>query len=587
MTADEAKRIEECIGKPEFVDLFHEYVSDISDPKNMEEYDAYIRQLEEQGEIPESEEIIRPEPGFCVKARSTDVGSKTFINCAGTDRVPEPSVKQDSRTDANGKISTGGSWSIPYIYTSFRMDRDKSGTPCQVFDILFNSRTLKLATTNPQFKALVVQTALESLEENAKLKLKNKETNRFEYTILKNCRYKGSVVKPHKIKKDPQAMKTSLPKANKAPSNQAVNLPPPPPKANGPTKPKISYVHRGEIEFSDCMRSSGSAILPISRRPKELVVKLELPLMVSIADMQLEIKGGVLEFDVPGIYMLREKLPYPVVEDSGDAKYNKTQKLLTVTLAVKPWSQEEIDRELREAEVRRAAEEEARARCAAEEEERHKREVQRAVRKGFLSGDAKGKKCGEDDDRGGYADSEEKTSSKTQETTNSCNSNTSGPTCPRTAPEQEECGISEKLPSVVTCTEIGAHPQEAMSLRSNELVGSPGREGEPSALDEGVISFRQNDRNVTVVVRVESVEPGSVEINYFRDALRIRFAVDAVSCNRRQFFSHQIRLAGDIEPSACRHDTSKANLVCSPHFLTPEFECLVSVHFTRYRSVCA
>lgn len=43
MTEDEAKRIQDCMDKPEFLGLFQDYVKDISDPKNMEEYDQYIR----------------------------------------------------------------------------------------------------------------------------------------------------------------------------------------------------------------------------------------------------------------------------------------------------------------------------------------------------------------------------------------------------------------------------------------------------------------------------------------------------------------------------------------------------------------
>jgi hypothetical protein len=90
MTKEEAERIDDCMKKPEFSDLFKEYIDDISNPDNMDEYDQYLRQLEEQGEIPDSEEIIRPEKGFCVKVLAVDTGSKIFVNLCGTDRVPPP-----------------------------------------------------------------------------------------------------------------------------------------------------------------------------------------------------------------------------------------------------------------------------------------------------------------------------------------------------------------------------------------------------------------------------------------------------------------------------------------------------------------
>ncbi len=550
MTHEEAKRIEDCIQKPEFVDLFRDYVTDISDPKNMEEYDAYIRQLEEQGEIPENEEIIRPEPGFCVKAKSVDVGSKIFINCAGTDRVPAPTLNRgQTRTDSCGKAMTGGCWSIPYIYTSFRMDRDKSDTPCQVFDILFNSNTIEMSATTPQFKALVVQTALESLEENAKIKLKNVQTNKYDYTILKNCRYKGSVVKPHKLKKDPAAS-TPKPKVASASSSKSTNSNPPPSvekKEAGPTKPKISFIHRGEFDLSECIPSSGSATLPISRRPKELVVKLELPLMASVADMKLEIRQGVLEFDVPGIYSVRERLPYPVEEDSGDAKYNKTQKLLTVTLAVKRWSPEEIAQEVKEAEARRAAEEEARARQVAEAEERRRRDEQCAVRRGFLSGGTKKKQ--EDPVDGGR--SGEADAIVTLPGGRDAESNKS--TLP--LPKDPLTAVPEKLAT-------SGIPSEG-AVSSDEMPGpkaaADAPHGEAAPLEEGLVSFRQNDRNVTVVVRVEAIDPSSVSIDYGRSAVLLGFTACGADGGRR--YRHELRLAGEIEPAACRHDTSKSNLV--------------------------
>ena len=58
----------------------------------------------------------------------------------------------------------------------------------------------------------------------------------------------------------------------------------------------MTVIHRGEINLSDYMNALGGRDLPISRRPKELVIKLELPLMKSAADMELDIKGGFLEF---------------------------------------------------------------------------------------------------------------------------------------------------------------------------------------------------------------------------------------------------------------------------------------------------
>ena len=309
MTDEEANRISDCMGKAEFMDLFRDYVDDISDPKNQEEYDQYLRQLEEEGEIPKDEEIVRPTPGFVVKTKSIDIQSKIFVNICGTPKVPKPTQGARPRgenletTGSKGDGAANGQfWSIPYIHTSMRMDQDKDRNPCHVYDILFNDDTIKLCEQKDlRFKMLVIQTALESVEENGKVKLKNPETGKFDFNIMTKMTYKGQVVRPHKLKKDTlqQPMAPSHPK-NKDKEEKEESKSKPPPKRKvaeeDPTKPKMTVIHRGEINLSDYMNALGGRDLPISRRPKELVIKLELPLMKSAADMELDIKGGFLEF---------------------------------------------------------------------------------------------------------------------------------------------------------------------------------------------------------------------------------------------------------------------------------------------------
>ena len=316
MTEEEAQRLSDCMGKEEFMGLFRDYIDDISDPKNQEEYDQYLRQLEEEGEIPEGDEIIRPTAGFVVKTKSVDVGSKIFVNICGTPKVPKPSQgARPAGYETTGSMGdgakTGAFWSIPYIHTSMRMDRDKDNKPCHVYDILFNNETIALSESEgPRFKALVVQTALESIEENGKVKLRNAD-GKFDFSIMQKMTYKGQVIRPHKLKKDVLAQP-------QAPSSHAAKQQPQPAAAkpakkkvdqDDPTKPKMTVVHRGEIDMGDFMKAAGARDLPLSRRPKELVIKLELPLMQSAADMQLDIKGGFLEFsaDQAG-YKLKHKV---------------------------------------------------------------------------------------------------------------------------------------------------------------------------------------------------------------------------------------------------------------------------------------
>ena len=257
-----------------------------------------------------------------------------------------------------------------------------------MYDILFSKEALQLADKANAFKALMIQTALESLEENGKTKLKNAQ-GKYDYTILKNMLYKGKIVRPHRMKKElpEKKHKDEAAKAEKKPA--LAKREPAPKQPEDPSKPKVTFVHRGDLDFAACLGSAGSMDQPITRRPKELLVRLELPKLQSAADMELDIKGSFLEFSVPGTYQLKQKLPFPVDEASGDAKYNKTQKVLTVTLTVLPWTKEEAMEELQ---LAAKAREEAERKAREAEEARRLREAadaKRVVKRGFLAGAVK------------------------------------------------------------------------------------------------------------------------------------------------------------------------------------------------------
>ena len=48
LTKEEQDRLSEAIKKPEFQELMNDYMQEISDPKNREEYDQYLKQCEDE-----------------------------------------------------------------------------------------------------------------------------------------------------------------------------------------------------------------------------------------------------------------------------------------------------------------------------------------------------------------------------------------------------------------------------------------------------------------------------------------------------------------------------------------------------------
>lgn len=169
-SAEEASRFKKAFDDPEFRKLFSEYVDELSDPKNRQETEAYISQLEGEQKVPEGKELIRPEPAFVVKSYKTvkssgsDTGKgrekeKLFLNIVQSLKIDEPSKSVTSK---------GTCWSVPYSVGPPHMEKDKSGSNSPCFDCCFHPEALRLCSKVKEFKELVIQTAMEGVEQSYK-----------------------------------------------------------------------------------------------------------------------------------------------------------------------------------------------------------------------------------------------------------------------------------------------------------------------------------------------------------------------------------------------------------------------------------
>ncbi len=113
----------------EFRDLLVQYVEEISDPKNKEEYDQYLKQLENQQELPKGMQLIHPKPCFCLKSKiknkkNTSFNQKLFVNICMAPELEKPTQEKEK----NKENEKGQQWHIPYSCGKIRMDQDK-GNP--------------------------------------------------------------------------------------------------------------------------------------------------------------------------------------------------------------------------------------------------------------------------------------------------------------------------------------------------------------------------------------------------------------------------------------------------------------------------
>ena len=66
-TMGEVKAFSKAMEKDEFRGMLNDYVDEISDPKHKPEMKQYLKQMEEQGDLPPGTALIQPKAGFCAK----------------------------------------------------------------------------------------------------------------------------------------------------------------------------------------------------------------------------------------------------------------------------------------------------------------------------------------------------------------------------------------------------------------------------------------------------------------------------------------------------------------------------------------
>ena len=124
-------------------------------------------------------------------------------------------------------------------------------------------------------------------------------------------------------------------------------------------KPKYSLVHRGHFEMEQHMMGESAMGAQVdSCRPRELIVKIQLPRCNRAGDVDLDVSAERLVLQVEEKYDLLLDLPFPgkspfqsqllviyrpgsdrslvipVDEENGSAKFDKTMHTMTVTLPV-------------------------------------------------------------------------------------------------------------------------------------------------------------------------------------------------------------------------------------------------------------
>lgn len=339
LTTDELDRFTKAFKSEKFRNLFIEYCNEISDPENRRIYEAEIKQFEAERGI--DVKFINPEPGFVIKSIANG-NQKIFINVAKCDNIEKPTSQSGIDVKTGEK---GLHWSIPYVQSKPKHDFDKNKVICAVFDVIYHSDTLHLAKKNPAFRKLVIETAYDAVRTTFDLTLdsiKNLKFPKLNYKGVPTPVVVRKSTSEHDYKKSFIGNESNQhinnnsnhgndneqqPKRKEAKSMQAV--------ANDEyAVPKYEIIHRRHIEMHEFTEEL-DAKLNVTV-PKELIIKIHLPLLHSSKDVVLDvnIKSIYMHCDMPAKYKLTINLPFDVDKELGKAQFDNQTKILALTLPV-------------------------------------------------------------------------------------------------------------------------------------------------------------------------------------------------------------------------------------------------------------
>ena len=348
ITVGELGRIEKALKQDEFRKLLVEYANEVQDPKSKENYEADIIKLEAERGIKCT--FLRPQPGHVVKARHLDdnnektvgktekagaskVGGKAFINICWDPNVAKP----ESRQAVDGSTGKSGvRWSVPYCQSRPRQETDSKGIPCDVYDVIFHPEAGILASKDPRMKDLLNTTAVDAIEKAFGITLdrKNLKSPKLKYkgqfrpTVIREPF--GSKSNTSTESKTQDAIVDTLSELVEQHTTESS-------KSEDVKEPEYTLKYKNtHLDLDPAPDNVLSSSDPC--RPTELVVEIYLPEMTSAKGVDLDVLERQLTLNSmePQCYHLDLRLPYPVDEEAGGAKFDKSSRMLIVSLPVKP-----------------------------------------------------------------------------------------------------------------------------------------------------------------------------------------------------------------------------------------------------------
>jgi hypothetical protein len=372
ITQEEVSKLTRAMKDKQFQNHMDDYCKEISDPAHRKEYLQYLDQLEAKGEMPEGQQLLRTEPGCCVKTTikfKNGQNQKCFINIVHSDCL------QDMLEEPDGK--GGKRVNLPYSLSPPRPERDNKDENCMTCDFAVSTWTFGQAIQRPNVLKMLVDTASDGLTSQF---LKGHEEVKKDFKVMKRIRCRGPFARPLPMSVKAGMLKdngkNAKPVMSSVDSKSAVTpselremrktakekqlKPDPveneeeesakswpqnsqeevePAKAiSGPPRirvPKHKLIHSGQYDLTDFMEASNRPTAVAQSIPRLLKLVVELPTVKKSSDVSLEVTSFNVCIEVQDKYYLDLPLSYEIDDENGEAKFDKVTQTLTLELPVK------------------------------------------------------------------------------------------------------------------------------------------------------------------------------------------------------------------------------------------------------------
>ncbi|XP_073517769.1 PIH1 domain-containing protein 1-like [Phyllobates terribilis] len=119
--------------------------------------------------LPESRQI-RPQPGFCIKTR-TSKNTKIFINICKSNQIPAaPDLTEQELVSILESDDPSG-YRVPMSLGEPHVEVDNSGGGCTAYDIVINGTFFEKIKNNELFREFFITVAMEGLENKYEMEL--------------------------------------------------------------------------------------------------------------------------------------------------------------------------------------------------------------------------------------------------------------------------------------------------------------------------------------------------------------------------------------------------------------------------------